>query len=136
VAIYGRHNLASVDPDLVRLVEDVGVTRDVFVAQGARTIADEQADILAGRSHLKNPRDSYHVIIPGVRDLALAVDLAPCTVSRLGTVLVPWNNEPAFACLAAFVKQRAAALGITPFSWGGDWSHPFDFDHFQRAPAP
>lgn len=128
MVVYGARRLTLVDSDLVRLVMDVGSQRDVCVVQGSRTIAEEQADIDRGVSHLKDPMHSLHVIIPGVRDRALAVDLAPYPIN--------WADKPGFAALGAFVKERAAALGITPFSWGGDFPHPFDFDHYQKAPAP
>jgi D-alanyl-D-alanine carboxypeptidase len=128
MTVWGSHRLTSVDPDLVRVVELVGSRRDVCVAQGARSVADEQDAINRGASHLRDPMDSLHVINPGVRDYALAVDLTPWPVD--------WQNHQSFVDLAADVKAAAAELGVTPFSWGGDWVHPFDFDHFQRAPAP
>ena len=119
------------DPDLVRLVLNVAKVRDVWVVQADRTIVQEQDDIDRGVSHLKDPTDSYHVIVPGVRDLALAVDLAPVIGGK-----IPWNDRDAFIQLAALVKCVAQGLSITPFSWGGDWPHPFDYDHYQKAPAP
>jgi len=128
MAVYGASRLAQVDPDLVRLVVAVGVDRHVQVIAGARTIAEEQSAINSGHSHLKNAVDSYHVLIPGTRPLALAVDLAPWPVN--------WANRQSFLDLGAAVKAKAAALGVTPFSWGGDWPHPFDWGHFQKAPAP
>lgn len=121
-----RHpeRLENVHPDLVRLVNDVGESRDVIVMQGARTLEEEQGDIASGHSALKNPANSKHVLIPGVRDLADAVDLTPYPLN--------WTDIPAFKDLGAFVKARAAALDI-PIKWGGDWLKFHDFDHFERA---
>lgn len=126
--IVNPQRLAQVDEDLCALVYDVASFMDVFVAQGARTVEDEQHDINTGKSHLKDPTHSYHVIVPGVRDKALAVDLARAPVV--------WTDLEAFKQFGSFVKLRAAELGIAPFSWGGDWPNPFDYDHFQKAPPP
>ncbi len=128
MATHGAARLTGVTTDLIRLVLDVGAKRDIAVVQGARTIEEEQTDIDRGVSRLKDPRHSLHVIIPGERPFALAVDLAPWPIN--------WADKQSFIELGAFMKQRAAALGIEPFSWGGDWPHAFDFDHFQKAPAP
>jgi hypothetical protein len=127
VAVQNWSRLEGCHPDLVRLVYDVGQVREIEVAQGARTVAEEQADILSGVSHLQNPADSKHVIVPGVRDLAEAVDITKNPVD--------WNNHQDFVDLAEFVKARAVALGIT-ITWGGDWPHPFDYDHFQLGGPP
>ena len=130
MTVYHWSRLELCDPDLVRLAYDVGLSRDVDVSQGARSLADEQADILAGRSHLKNPADSKHVIVPGVRLVAEAIDLTPHPVD--------WNDHQSFVDLAAFVKERALALGINNLVWGGAWdgtpNRPgqlMDLDHFQ-----
>lgn len=124
--LYGRSRLANVHPLLVTLVERVGAGMDVNVAQGARPVEDEQADIDAGRSHLKDPWDSKHVIGPK-RPLAEAVDLTFYPVD--------WNDHQAFVRLADVVKATAQELGIT-ISWGGDWARPFDFDHFELGAGP
>jgi hypothetical protein len=128
MAVHHPERLVNVHPDLVRLVEDVGADHEIAVQGGARTVEEEQRLIDAGVSHLKDPRDSLHVIDALLRPEALAVDLTFWPAA--------WNDKAAFVRLGALVKSRAAALGITPFSWGGDWPRPFDFDHFQRAPAP
>lgn len=120
--LYHDERLANVDPALVALVQDVGAQRDVIVIQGARPLAEEQADIAAGRSSLTNPLDSKHVIDPTLRPLALAVDMAPYPVD--------WSDIPAFQGLGTFVKERAVALN-TGIAWGGDWVHLHDFDHFE-----
>jgi len=133
MALYG-HSIARVDPSLVRVVALVSTRRDLFVVQADRTVADEQRDIDRGVSHLTDPKDSYHVIVPGVRPYALAVDLAAYTGDPHAPV--NWRDHQAFADLAVDVKAAAGELGVTPFSWGGDWPRPFDFDHYQRAPAP
>jgi len=102
-------------------VYDVGSTRDVQVVQGARSLEDEQKAIDSGHSELKDPRHSLHVVIPGERPLALAVDIAPWPVN--------WSDIDGFKSLAAFVQRRADALE-TGIRWGGSWG---DYDHFELA---
>lgn len=120
-----RHpeRLKDVHPDLVRLVNDVGESRDVIVMQGARSIEEEQHDIASGHSSLMDPTHSKHVIVPGIRDFADAVDMTPYPLN--------WMDLPAFKSLGAFVKERAIALDI-PIRWGGDWLKFHDYDHFER----
>lgn len=105
----------------------MGGKQNVQVVQGARSLADEQHAIDTGHSRLTNPADSKHVIVPGVRELAEAVDLAMWPVN--------WANHQAFLDLGALVKTTAGELAIT-ISWGGDWPHPFDWGHFELGAGP
>jgi peptidoglycan LD-endopeptidase CwlK len=120
--LYHPERLDACDPDLLTLFQDVGSQRDIIVVQGARSVADEQADIDAGRSALHDPLDSLHVTDPAVRPVALAADVAPYPIN--------WQNLVAFQELGGFVKARATALGIG-LVWGGDWSTFKDWDHYQ-----
>ena len=143
MALRGLQLLVQVHPDLCRLVEDVGAQRDIQVVQGARSIADEQKAIDTGHSALKDPTSSKHVIVPGIRDVAEAVDITPYPVNWMDLpALYPvnWMDLPAFKDMGAFVKERAADLGI-PILWGGDFRSLHDYDHFelvipQAAEAP
>jgi peptidoglycan L-alanyl-D-glutamate endopeptidase CwlK len=116
--------LENVHPDLVQLAWDVGTYRDIDVVQGARTIAEEEQAIATGHSSLKYPTSSKHVIVPGIREKADAVDITPHPVN--------WADLPAFRELGALVKERAAILGID-IRWGGDWIKFHDYDHFERV---
>jgi hypothetical protein len=118
--------LADCDPDLITLWTSIGQDRDVVIIQGARTVAEEQSAIAAGRSSLKNPLDSKHVTDPTLRPLALAVDAAPMPLD--------WTDLPGFQALGTFVEQRAAELGIA-LTWGGRWIHLRDMDHFELVHA-
>lgn len=130
--IYGESRLKNVHPDLVKLVHavgdnpPVGPSVDIEVVQGARSVADEQRDIDAGVSHLSDPMHSKHVIGPG-RPLAEAVDLA--------LYPVVWTDHLSFVKMSNLMKQAAKALSIQ-ISWGGDWPHPFDFDHIELGTGP
>ncbi len=121
MALYGASRLASVHADLVRLVYDIGSAHDVQVVVGARSLADEQVAIATGHSQLKDPTHSLHVIIPGLRPLALAVDIAPWPVN--------WKDIDGFKALAALVQARATTLEIG-IRWGGGWG---DYDHFELS---
>lgn len=122
--LYGRSRLLGVHPDLVRLAEDVASTRDILLVEGARSLASELKAMQTHHSSLKDPMNSKHVTDPIKRPLALAIDVGPWPLD--------WNDIPAFVALAAFVKERAAALSI-PIAWGGDWTTFKDYDHFELA---
>jgi peptidoglycan L-alanyl-D-glutamate endopeptidase CwlK len=124
--LRGAVKLRQVHPELVRLFEDVGSRRDIFVIEGARSVADEILAIRSHHSSLRDPMNSLHVIDPVRRPLALAVDVTPSPID--------WGDIPRFEELAAFVKQRAAALGI-PIVWGGDWHTFRDMDHYELSSA-
>jgi len=126
MSVYNIGRLDMVHPDLIRLVNDVGSTDDIEVIQGARTIEREQADIDAGRSALKDPAHSKHVLVPDTRPLAEAVDLARYPVD--------WADLDGFKSLGSRMKERAATLGIG-LVWGGDWLSLHDYDHFELATA-
>lgn len=126
--LYGLvSRLQYADPELIVLAEAVGADSDVFIAQVDRTVAEEQADIDAGRSWLTDPMDSNHVVDPVRRPLAEALDLAPYDVA---THSVPWTDIPRFQALGATVKAEAAKRLIA-LAWGGDWTHRKDWDHFE-----
>lgn len=126
MSLVHPERLANCDPDLVGLMDAVGAQRDIVIVQGARTVADEQAAIASGHSALKNPLDSKHVIDPVLRPLALAVDVAPLPLD--------WTDLAAFQDLGAAVKAKAAELGLA-LTWGGDWVHLRDLDHFELVHA-
>lgn len=127
--LHNGVKLKNVDPELVRLVLDAAAHVSVFVIQGARTVEEEKADIAAGRSSLKDPLNSKHVITTVFRPLAEAVDLVPYDHAPTPE---EWKNIALFERFGAFVKQRAAALRV-PIVWGGDWAHFRDYDHFEKV---
>ena len=126
MTLYRAQMLANCDQDLMTLFTRVGQQRDTIIVQGARTVAAEVADMAAGKSSLKNPLDSKHVIDPNIRPVALAVDAAPYPID--------WQNIPAFEDFGEFVKEQATILGIA-IVWGGDWTTLKDYDHFELAHA-
>lgn len=125
--LYHPERLANVHIDLVTLAQAAGEHGDVTVVVGARSIADEQKAIDAGESHLKDPKDSKHVIVPGVRPEALALDLAPWKPDE-----IDWKDYASFRAFGRQMKDWAANLHIE-ITWGGDWG--WDFDHFELKHA-
>lgn len=123
-----RHadKLGQVDPRLVAIVNIVGAKRDIVVLEGARSLAEEQAAILTKHSSLKDPLDSLHVIKPGTRDLALAVDLSFDPIN--------WQDIESFRQLADLMFAAAAQIGAS-LAWGGNWNSFKDYDHFELHPS-
>lgn len=128
--LHNPERLANVDPDLVRVAQDVGTMEEIVVVFGARSLSAEEDAIATGHSHLHSALDSKHVVAPPLRPYAEAMDLAEYTGDPANPV--DWKNHASFVRLAGVVKTRASALGV-PITWGGDWPHPFDFDHFEKA---
>ena len=121
MTLFAASKLLNVHPDLVRLAAAAGRRRDVQVVEGARSLSAEEDAIAAGRSALHDAANSKHVLT-SERTQALAVDLAP--------VPLVWENIPAFASLATVVLSCASELGIA-VTWGGNWNHFRDYDHFE-----
>lgn len=136
-----KTRLATCDPRLIALFEDVVQRYDCQIIQGARSLTDEQANIAKGVSKLTDPLSSKHVVGPQ-RPLALAVDVAPYPVAwpdaNTMTRVQYVHTIARFYHFAGYVKARAAALGIA-LRWGGDWDSDGDFsdqafddlDHFE-----
>lgn len=124
--------LERCDPLLRKLVETVAAHWPCQVVFGARTEAEELQAIQTGHSHLKDPRESKHVIWEG-RPLAEAVDLVPLPLD--------WKDESRFRWFAGYVMATADQMGI-PIRWGGSWRNDRllnppgmlqDLDHFERV---
>lgn len=114
--LHHADKLTDCDPRLLSLFLVVGKTVEATILEGARTLAAEQAAIAAGTSHLTNPADSLHVIVPGVRPLALAADVAPTPIL--------WAERKRFDHFAGYVLAVADSLHIS-IRWGGMWKGRF-----------
>lgn len=111
--------LATCHPDLQRLFNDVVQTHDISILVGHRCEADQDIACREGKSHTPWPT-SCHNAMP-----SRAVDVAPYPVN--------WGDIDGFRKLAAFVKERASALGIG-IRYGGDFRTLPDYDHFELTP--
>lgn len=115
-----RANLAQCHPDLQRLMNEVIKHWDCTVLDGARTLAEQRANLARGVSKTMN---SMH--LPQADGFSWAADVAPYPVK--------WNDPSAKVraayereCLffGGFVLGVAEQLGID-IRYGGDW----DSDH-------
>jgi peptidoglycan LD-endopeptidase CwlK len=120
--------LATCDPRLVALFEDVVQRFDCTVLEGARTVEQQTENVRKGVS---KTMDSRHLDRP-----SRAVDVAPYPVrwpvipvpGSRNTEYVAWAKDLArFYLFAGYVLARAKSLGIA-VRWGGDW----DGDHDLR----
>lgn len=111
--------LASCDPRLQALFNDVVQSFDCAILVGHRCQEDQDTACREGKSHAPWPT-SNHNCTP-----SRAVDAAPYPID--------WNNidgPRGFREFANFVKIRAETLGIA-IRWGGDYTTLKDFDHFE-----
>ena len=106
-----KQKLATVDPRLQRVFNEVIKYYDHTIICGKRTLAEQQEAYDKGFSKLK-PGQSKHNVEP----LSLAVDAAPYPID--------WTDYYSFYHFAGFVLGIASGLGIH-LRWGGDW----DSDH-------
>ena len=136
-----RSRLATCDPRLVRLFEDVVTVYDCSVECGARSVDEQLAAIASGHSKLTDPFASLHVVGPA-RPLALAVDVAPYPVvwpdMKTMKVREYVHAIGRFYHFAGVVRECARLMSL-PIRWGGDWDSDLDFndqtfddlDHFE-----
>ena len=125
--------------DLVRtaaasLAEDVSYFR---VAQGLRSVADQNADWQKGRhadgSLIARGQPGFGVVTDAKggyspHQFGYAVDCYPFIGGCAGPL--DWNpTSPRFQAMISAMKE----LGL---SWGGDWQSIHDYPHFQMAGFP
>lgn len=114
-----KERLATCDPRLQELFNDVVEFADCSILVGHRGKEAQDMACAAGNSRTPWPT-SNHNCSP-----SRAVDVAPWPIQ--------WEDIEGFRVFAAYVKSRAAALGIG-IRWGGDFTTIKDYDHFELAP--
>jgi len=112
-----KSRLNECHPDLQHLMEHVLVRRDISIACGHRTEAEQNAAYDGGYSKLKYPR-SKHNSFP-----SRAVDIIPYPEGYKAT-------KEQWAELGRIVKEEAELLGIS-IVWGGDWQRFKDRPHWE-----
>lgn len=122
--------LAQAHPDLQRLFRAVNDVYQCTIVAGARTVEQEQKEIDANLSHLKDPRDSKHVI--QTDGYCHALDVCPDPVE--------WDSKQYTNHLlhfGGFVMGTAQLMGIA-IRYGGDprTSFNWDMDHFELGNTP
>ena len=116
-----KDRLATCHPDQQRLWNDVIQTVDCAIICGHRDQAAQDQAFHDGFSKLQWPHGP-HNSIP-----SLAVDAMRCPID--------WHDDEGNKAFAAFVKERAQALGIA-IEFGGDWPTFKDNDHYQLKAEP
>lgn len=91
---------------------------------GARDVDEEREHIRAGRSKLKNPYESKHVIGPK-RLKATAIDVYPTTPG------VDLAKPESYAQVTSAMKEASLEEGVPIFNGGERWG--WDFPHWQRV---
>lgn len=115
--------LATIHPDLQRVLREVIQYIDFVILQGLRGKADQQRAYRDGKTKKPWPLSAHNVPakVVGVdpRDwvedptgMSRAVDIAPYPID--------WGDHRQFALLAGQVLASGRALGVN-LRWGGDW---------------
>ena len=119
-----KQHLASCDPDLIRLFNEVVKHFDCTVTCGFRSQVEQDEAYRTGRSQLQFPA-SNHNVYP-----SRAVDVIPYPVD--------WDDIDRFLLFIGFVKGVASQMGIkvrSGIDWDDDWNikeHRFlDYPHFE-----
>lgn len=119
-----RRELATLHPELQRLLYEVIRHIDFTVTEGHRDKAAQDAAFERGASKVQWP-NSKHNATP-----SLAADIYPYPIN--------FKQKERFYYLAGIVKGIASQMGIT-IRWGGDWDGDadlydqtfYDLPHFE-----
>lgn len=105
-----KKRLATCDPRIVEVLEEVIKHFDCSVLEGVRSKEDQNEYYRTGRSKVMWPHSKHNVLVEG--QLSRAVDVAPYPID--------WNDTDRFYYFAGFVVGIAASKGIK-LRFGGDW---------------
>lgn len=118
-----KKHLSEIHPDLRRVIERAAtmVDRPFRVIDGARTVAEQKANIRRGVSKTMRSRH-----LPAKNGFSHAVDLGPIVNGSLS-----WDWQYYYP-LAKTIKE-AARLENVNVEWGGDWKSFKDGPHWQLS---
>lgn len=116
--------LQKVEPDLANLFREVAKTYSIGIAQGLRTLADEEAAIKAGKSWLKNPKNGKH--LADSNGLSRAIDF----FVKKSDGTADWDVAKYPVVVSEF-KRVAKVRGLTIIC-GADWKVR-DYGHIELA---
>ena len=102
--------LASCDPRLQRVLDNVVRNFDCTILEGHRDEARQNHMVDEGKSQVRWP-DGKHNTVP-----SLAVDVCPYPVV--------WDDRERQTLFAGYVLATAKSMGVD-LRWGGDWSMDF-----------
>ena len=106
-----KERLASCDPRIQQILNEVIKHVDCSVISGYRGESEQSQLYLDGKSKLRYPKSSHN------QYPSLAVDVVPYPVD--------WNDTRRFDRFAGFVQGVAQSMGVT-LKWGGDWDQDWD----------
>jgi peptidoglycan L-alanyl-D-glutamate endopeptidase CwlK len=124
--------LATVDPALADAVRAAATNLEalgtyILVVSGLRTAEEQEALYAQGRTkpgHIVTNAKAGH----SMHNYGLAVDVVPYLSGQTGAL--NWNaGTEQFQAMVAALKNEG-------LSWGGDWVHFKDEDHFQLSTLP
>lgn len=111
-----KKRLATVDPRLQKILNEVIKIYDFTILCGHRTEAEQNEAYSSKKSQLKWP-NSKHNTMPSI-----AVDIAPWPID--------WNNIQQFKDLAKIIIEEAKKIDVE-LIWGGTWETLKDYPHFE-----
>lgn len=129
-----KKKLATVHPDLQKVLNEAIEHFDFTIVYGSRTVEEQLELFKVGRKIVNGQwvvvgktvtkldginKKSKHNYKP-----SKAVDIAPWT----GTI--DWGNLSAFKEMADVMKAAAKTVGVE-IVWGGDWENFRDYPHFE-----
>lgn len=116
---FGRlseQRLATLHPDLRRVLREAIRVYDFTILCGRRSESDQNEAYRTGASKLPYPKSRHNA------DPSEAVDVAPWPID--------WNNRAEFFYLAGILMGTAFQLGVR-LTWGGRWKSLVDLPHFE-----
>lgn len=121
-----QEKLATCDPRLQKVFNEVIKHFDCTVIEGHRGEAAQNKAFAEGKSKLKYPQGKHN------KTPSLAADVLPYPID--------WNDTNRMRYFAGFVVGIAATMGIK-LRWGGDWNQNTelkdnsfnDLPHFELA---
>lgn len=121
-----QEKLATCDPRLQKVFNEVIKHFDCTVIEGHRGEAAQNKAFAEGKSKLKYPQSKHN------KTPSLAADVLPYPID--------WNDTNRMRYFAGFVVGIAATMGIK-LRWGGDWNQNTelkdnsfnDLPHFELA---
>lgn len=124
-----KRNLATCDPRLQDLFNEVIKHYDCTIIQGFRTKEEQMEAYHSGKSQVKWPNSMHNKTPSKAADVAPWFSTAPH---------IRWNDTESWYHFGGYVRAVAKQMGI-PIRWGGDWDGDFnlkdqnfmDLPHFE-----
>lgn len=115
-SIRSKANLATCNPKLQKIFNEVIKHIDCSIICGHRDLAEQNLLYEQGVSQLKFPNSKHN------SNPSRAVDVIPCPND--------WDKKEWFEELAKIVKVVASCYNIR-INWGGDWKNFVDMPHYE-----